>query len=295
MKRLIVNADDFGWSEAVTSGILRAHREGLLTSTTLMANLPGAAEALERARREAPGLGIGLHLNLTEGRPLTGDSAASLTDPQGRFIGALITVVRLVRTSEAARRAAESEWEAQIAWARDRDLRPTHLDGHKHVHLAPALLPIAISLARKYGIPAIRTTAEWRPAGIAKMLPREWGVRDRLRQLLLAWVGRRWGVAGRRAVRQAGLATTDWFFGVRATGGVSADMIDWLLRHAPEGIGELMVHPGLPEVPPARPGRLADSRPRELAALCDERVRRAAAEGGWELVTFKDVCHDQPA
>jgi predicted glycoside hydrolase/deacetylase ChbG (UPF0249 family) len=289
VKRLIVNADDFGWSEAVTSGILRAHREGLLTSTTLMANLPGAAEALERARREAPGLGIGLHLNLTEGRPLTGDSAASLTDPQGRFTGALMTVARLVRTSEAARQAAESEWEAQIAWARDRDLRPTHLDGHKHVHLAPALLPIAISLARKYGIPAIRTTAEWRPAGIAKMLPREWGIRDRLRQLLLAWVGRRWGVAGRRAVRQAGLATTDWFFGVRATGGISADLIEYVLRNAPEGTGELMVHPGEAEAPPERPTRLAKSRPAELAALCDARCRRAAEENGWTLISYEGL------
>ena len=289
MKRLIVNADDFGWSEAVTSGILRAHREGLVTSTTLTANLPGAAEALERARREAPRLGIGLHLNLVEGRPLTGDAAAPLTQADGQFIGSLMTVVRLIRTSEAARLAAAREWEAQILWARDHGLRPTHLDGHKHVHLAPAILPIAIELARKHGIPAIRTTAEWRPAGIARMLPREWGVRDRLRQLLLAWVGRRWGVAGRRAVRQAGLATTDWFFGVRATGGISAELIEYVLRNAPEGTGELMVHPGEAEASPARPTRIDESRPKELAALCDVRCRRAAEENGWTLIPYEGL------
>ena len=290
MKRLIVNADDFGWSEAVTSGILRGHRDGLITSTTLMANLPGAAAALARARREAPGLGLGLHLNLTEGPPLTGESAAPLTGPDGQLIRSLITVVRLVRTSEAARLAAQREWEAQILWARDHGLRPTHLDGHKHVHLAPALLPVAIELARKHGIPAMRTTAEWRPADLPALLPREWGVKDRLRQLLLAWVGRRWGVAGRRAVRKAGLATTDWFFGVRATGGISAELIEYVLRNAPQGTGELMVHPGeADEPPPARRSRIDASRPKELAALCDARCRRAAEKNGWTLIHFEGL------
>jgi len=286
VKRLIVNADDFGWSEAVTSGILRAHRDGLVTSTTLMANLPGAEEALARARREAPGLGIGLHLNLTEGRPLTGDAAAPLMDGQGEFIRSLRSLVRRVRTSEAARLAAAREWEAQILWARDRNLRPTHLDGHKHAHLAPPLLPIAIALAGKHGIAAMRTTAEWRPAGIAKMLPRQWGAKDRLRQMILARVGRRWGLAAQRAAREAGLATTDWFFGLRATGGISAELIEYVLRGAPEGTGELMVHPGEAEASPARPTRLAESRPAELAALCEERACRAAEENGWMLTSY---------
>lgn len=286
MKRLIVNADDFGWSDAVTSGILRAHRDGLVTSTTLMANLPGAEEALARARREAPGLGIGLHLNLTEGRPLTGDAAAPLMDGQGEFIRSLRSLVQRVRTSEAARLAAEREWEAQILWARDRNLRPTHLDGHKHAHLAPPLLPIAIALAGKHGIAAMRTTAEWRPAGIARMLPRQWGARDRLRQMILARVGRRWGLAAQRAAREAGLATTDWFFGLRATGGISAELIEYALRSAPGGTGELMVHPGEAESSPARPTRLGESRPAELAALCEERARRAAEENGWTLINY---------
>jgi predicted glycoside hydrolase/deacetylase ChbG (UPF0249 family) len=168
-------------------------------------------------------------------------------------------------------------------------LRPTHLDGHKHVHLAPALLPIAIELALKHGVPAIRTTAEWHPADIARLLPREWGVRDRLRQLVLAWVGRRWGVAGRRAVLAAGLATTDWFFGVWATGGISAELVEYVLGNAPEGTGELMVHPGEAEESPARPTRLAKSRPAELAALCDVRCRRAAEKNGWTLIHYGDL------
>jgi len=292
MKRLIVNADDFGWSEAVTCGIIQGRREGILTSTTLMANLPGSEAALERARREAPDLAIGLHLVLTEGRPLAGRDAAWLTDPAGEFIRSLPALSRLVRTSTDAQEAVEAEWDAQVRWALERGLRPTHLDSHKHVHLMPVLLPIAVELALRYDIPAIRTTAEIKLAGLARLLPREWTWQDRLRQRLLAWMGRRWGRHAQQRVREAGLATTDWFFGVRATGGISPDVLLQLLRHAPEGTGELMVHPGLAETQPGRPTRLARSRPLELAALCDGRIREATREMGWTLVNFKDLHHE---
>jgi predicted glycoside hydrolase/deacetylase ChbG (UPF0249 family) len=90
-------------------------------------------------------------------------------------------------------------------------------------------------------------------------------------------------------VRRAGLATTDWFFGVRATGGISAEVILALLHHAPEGTGELMVHPGLADASPDRPSRLNQSRPRELEALLDGRVRRTAEELGWTWATYKDL------
>jgi hopanoid biosynthesis associated protein HpnK len=290
MRRLIVNADDFGWSEAVTSGILRAHREGVLTSTTLMANLPGAAAALDRARREAPKLGIGVHLNLTEGEPLAPrDQVAPLLDGEGRLRPSPVVLFRTLRGSEAALAAAEKELEAQIIRARDYGLAPTHLDSHKHVHLYPRLLERVIGLARRHGLRFIRTTAEVSLPGLGGCLPATWGLKDRLRQRVNTWILRRWGRQGQQEVRQAGLATTDWFFGVRATGSISADVILKLLRHAPEGTGELMVHPGLADSSPQRPGRLNESRPRELEALLDVRVRRAAEELGWTWATYEDL------
>jgi predicted glycoside hydrolase/deacetylase ChbG (UPF0249 family) len=292
MKRLIVNADDFGWSESVTGGILRAHLEGVLTSTTLMANLPGAGAALERARREAPRLGIGLHLNLTEGRPLSGDAAAPLVDATGEFRGSLTALNRAARQSEEVRQAIAREWEAQAAWARDHGLAPTHLDSHKHVHLQPAILPIAVDLARRHRIGAIRTTVEIPVPHLYHFLPDEWSLKDHLRQWLLGRVARRWGRAAQAAVRAAGLKTTDWFFGVRATGGVSAWLLRQLLEHAPEGAGEVMVHPGLPGPEGGRPTRLRASRPLELEAVCDPAVRRAADSLGWTWATFGDLCYD---
>lgn len=287
MKRLIVNADDFGWSEAVTGGILQAHREGVLTSTTLMTNLPGAEAALDRARREAPRLAIGIHLNLVEGRPLAPlADVAPLLGSDGCFTRSLITIYRRTRLSAAARRAARCEFAAQVRWALDRGLAPSHLDSHKHVHLVPGLFEMALDVAREYGVPAVRTTAEVRCPDLARLLPRGWGTHARLRQRTLESVARVWGARAQRLCRNAGVATTDWFFGVRATGGISAEIIENLLRHAPEGTGELMMHPGLP-APTA--DRLAESRPRELAALCNGRVRRAADELGWTWASFKDL------
>jgi chitin disaccharide deacetylase len=290
MKRLIVNADDFGWSRAVTDGILRAHHTGILTSTTVMMNLPGAAEAIDQARREAPRLGVGVHLNLTEGETLAPrDQVAAILDRQGRMHRSPTALFRALRTGDAALAAAERELEAQIVRARECGLEPSHLDSHKHVHLYPRLLPVVIGLARKHGLRAIRTTPEVRVAGLSRHLPADWGMKDRFRQWLNAVVLRRWGLDGQRRVRQAGLVTTDWFFGVRVTGGVSPEVLELMLQMAPDGTGELMTHPGLPEASPERPTRLGDSRPRELAALCDERVRRAAEESGWTWATYKDL------
>jgi len=294
MKRLIVNADDFGWSEAVTCGTIQAHHDGVLTSTTVMANAPGAAQALERARREAPMLVVGLHLNLTEGRPLAPTpEVAPLLDGEGRFRESLVGLFTRAPLSAEVRSAARRELEAQIIWARDHGLRAFHLDSHKHVHMCPALLPVVIELARRHGIDAVRTTTEIDVAGLGRFLPSHWGVKERLRQWVYGRVARRWGVRARRAVRDAGLLTTDWFFGVRATGGISAGLLEHVMRIAPEGTGEIMVHPGLAEEGDGRRGRLDEARPAELQALCDPGVRRAAEREGWGWVSYKELGHDE--
>jgi len=293
MKRLIVNADALGWSEPVTRGILQAHREGVLTSTTVMANLPGAAEALRLARAEAPDLAIGIHLNLTEGRPLAPvGEVAPLVDAEGNLRRSLPALWRAARRSEAVRQAIGRELELQVAWARDQGLAPSHFDSHKHVHLHPAILPLVIALAQRHGVRAIRTTAEIRLPHLYHFLPDEWTVKDHLRQWVAGHVARRWGAAARVAVGRAGLRTTDWFFGVRATGGVSAWLLAYLMERAPDGTGELMVHPGLKDAESHRPTRLGESRPKELAAVCDPKVRAAAQAHGWTWATYGDLNHD---
>ena len=145
MRRLIVNADDFGLTRGVSEGILAAHRHGIVTSTTVLVNRPIDRDLL--ARLVASGMGVGLHVNLTLGAPLT--TAPSLAGSDGRF-------VRDAR--QAAARAAsdevEGEIEAQIlAFARLLGRLPTHLDTHHHVGLWPPVDRIVLGVARRQGLP----------------------------------------------------------------------------------------------------------------------------------------------
>jgi hopanoid biosynthesis associated protein HpnK len=285
-----VNADDFGWSEAVNAGILRAHIDGIVTTTTLMANLPDASGGLARARREAPELAIGLHLNLTEGAPLLGtDRVGAIVDEHGNFRSSLRTLFLNTLLKRQVRKAVAEELEAQAAWASDHGLKPSHLDSHKHVHQHPPILQEVTAIARRHGIGAIRTTLEVSVPGIGRLLPSEWGVGHRLAQ----WLRARWaltvGRLGWSKVKRSGFLTTDWFFGVRATGGMSHELINHLLQTAPQGTGELMVHVGMKDDTSKRPTRLAHSRPREMATLTGSDVKEMIADLAWQLISFKEL------
>ncbi|MDF2628585.1 MAG: chitin disaccharide deacetylase [Symbiobacteriaceae bacterium] len=157
MKRLIINADDFGLSEGATLGILRAHRDGIVTSATVMMNMPGAGDALSVA---PPSLGVGVHLTLTGGRPLCGDGPSpaggrppfagvpSLVDATGDFL-------KLPALAGAAVAAdVERELRAQVEAFCASGRRPTHLDSHHHVHLeVPVVGEIVRRLAAELGVP----------------------------------------------------------------------------------------------------------------------------------------------
>ncbi|HYF94882.1 MAG TPA: carbohydrate deacetylase [Symbiobacteriaceae bacterium] len=151
MRRVIVNADDLGLSEGVSLGIIRAHQTGVVTSATVMMNMPGAVAALELVR-PIPTLGIGIHLTLTGGCPVSGD-VPSLTGPDGRFL-------KLPVLTEAARRDhLERELRAQVDAFLKLGLKPTHLDSHHHVHmLVPAVTAIVTDLGRELNVP-VRGTA----------------------------------------------------------------------------------------------------------------------------------------
>lgn len=151
MKRLIVNADDFGLSPGTNLGILRAHTEGIVTSATIMVNMPAAPHAYEIAK-STPTLGVGVHITLTGGRPLCAE-VPSLTGPDGRFLG----------YTELAQNARPADLEREIAMQVEAflasGLRPTHLDSHHHVHMhIPAVGAVVRRVAAELGVP-VRATA----------------------------------------------------------------------------------------------------------------------------------------
>ena len=143
--KLIVNADDFGYTPAVTYGILDAYINGIVTSTTLMCNSPFMDHAVELAKQN-PGLGVGIHLVLTSRSPLCKD-VPSLIDENGKFHH------QTQIFKHAKEEDIEKEWTAQIEKFLASGLKPTHIDSHHNVHGHPIAFPVALKMASKFGLP----------------------------------------------------------------------------------------------------------------------------------------------
>ncbi|MCG1008437.1 chitin disaccharide deacetylase [Salinicoccus sp. ID82-1] len=147
MTKIVINADDFGYSRAVNYGIIDAHTEGILTSTTLMTNMPGAKHAFELAKSHQS-LGVGVHLTLTCGRPLL-DTHHTLVDSNGDFKKLHHYQAKFHVDSDEL----YDEWKAQIEKFLDAGLKPTHLDSHHHINNLEAMQPVFIRLAQEYQLP----------------------------------------------------------------------------------------------------------------------------------------------
>ena len=255
MKRLIINADDFGYNSDINRGIVRAHREGVLTSTTLMANGIAFADAV-RLAHETPGLDLGCHLVLVQGHAVA--NGKPLPETPKQLLGVLarggLDVYRELR--------------AQVEKILDAGITLTHLDSHKHTHLVPGVFKVAVRLAREFSIPYVR-------------LPLDATVRfSRLP----------FGLAGsyyRRIARNNGVLVTDRFLGFRLTGCLTEDALAAELERLREGVTEFMCHPGVlgPELKQSRT-RLKESRQRELDALISPRIREVIAARGIRLGPF---------
>lgn len=272
MKLLIVNADDFGLTQGVTDGICLSHRDGIVTSTTCMANMPWARYAVERAE-EFPSLGVGIHLVLTAGRPvLPASEVPSLVDGTGRFRKDLNHLRFFARRDEIRR-----EWRAQIEAFLALGRRPTHLDSHHNTHLHPDFIWIALELAKEYAVPAIRLT---RPADLP------WkGSWFNLNPMQLVYS--RYTKLATAAVEESGVRAPDLMLGLlHPKQELSAGQILEWLKDKGEGIAELVCHPGLVDDELRGLSSMVERRERELRAVCEPRLRPALDSAGVKLVNF---------
>jgi len=290
MKRLIVNADDFGLSQGINHAIMLGHRQGIITSATLLANGGAFTAAVEMART-AGGLGVGVHLNLTEGQPVSAPSdIPSLVDAQGVFAHTVAQLGRRSLVGSLSLREVERELRAQIEKVLAAGVAVTHLDGHKHVHLVPALCRLVMRLATEYGILGMRCPCEsfsaiiWlmrRNSRAASRLLHQYGVSRGL-----------WLLARRasRACQRAGLRHPSYFYGLTATGWLDAEVLQRLICHLPEGTSELMCHPGYVDDQLRRmPTRLMAQREQELQALVRPEIRQVLAQEGVTLINYRDL------
>jgi predicted glycoside hydrolase/deacetylase ChbG (UPF0249 family) len=265
-RQLVVNADDFGFTRDVNEGIVEAHRRGILTATTLMANGAAFDDAV-RLARETPSLDIGCHLVLIGGTSLVSGKPLPASVPQ--LVAALVR--REIRPYD--------ELSAQVRKIRDAGIVPTHLDTHKHTHLAPPVLDAVARLGEEFGIRWVRRPFDFPLNALRGGVP----LLKRLTSDALAVMRRRF----HRVLATHGCRTTDHFAGFQITGRFRAAELVQLLALLPEGSTELMCHPGRcgPDLRQART-RLKQSREEELEALIAPEVKAALAANGIELVNY---------
>jgi predicted glycoside hydrolase/deacetylase ChbG (UPF0249 family) len=233
--RLIVTADDVGLDRSMTEGAIRAHREGIVTACSVVANGLAFDDAVERLR-EVPWLEVGVHLALVEERSLTTGS------PMPRNY----THWLLGRGGPDP----EREMRAQIEKVMKTGLRVTHLNGHQHLHMWPRIFAIVERLAKEYGIPYIRRIDD------------RGGKAGRMRRASMAVLNR----FGRRAH-----GTNDRTIGVAEAGHLTAERIVELLDEAVDGVTELVTHPGIGT--PRFYAYWGYAWDEETAALCDPRLK----------------------
>lgn len=249
MKRLIVNADDFGRTHGINTGVMEAHLRGIVTSATAMVTYESVAEAAELSRRN-PSLGVGLHLALTGGRPaLPPPSIPTLVDAKG------LQPLKPEGLGGADDRELAAEAEAQLAKFMEIFGRsPTHIDSHHHSHRRPAVFEVVCALARRERIP-VRNAGE--PMG--------------------------------RELKARGLRANDFFEERFFDEGATVPDLLGIIDGLPEGSTELMCHPGHEDPVLAATSSYAEARVRELAALTDPAVRAAIERAGVRLISFAQL------
>jgi predicted glycoside hydrolase/deacetylase ChbG (UPF0249 family) len=274
VKRLIVNADDFGLTSGVNRAILELHNHGTLTSATLMSRASATEEAIKLTLAQ-PSLGVGCHVVLVDGLSVLAPRTdlVWLVDPVrtvGRFqptLGAFLHQLYMERESmwpfsnRNLEHEIEAEATAQIALLQSRGLHLTHVDTHKHTHMFPRVLRPLLRAARAAGIRTVRNPfePEWSLHATARA---PWLRRTQVKLL------RNLQSSFRRIVAEEGFITTDGAIGVLATGTLDANTLTSLLRAIPHGTWELVTHPGYNDSTLARAGtRLLASRELERTTL----------------------------
>ena len=276
MKQLIVTADDFGAAREVNDAVEAAHRGGVLTAASLMIAAPAAADAIVRARR-LNSLRVGLHLTLLQGRPvLPAAAVAELLDREGTFPSNPAVLGMRLAVSREARRQLAAEISAQFAAFSDSGLALDHCNAHMHFHLHPLVGQLMVAIGARFGLRAVRLPLE--PGEVLRKLERRtWSASAALTVPF--------ALALRRRLAAAGLLVAERTFGLRWSGRMTAARLAGIVRHLPDGVSEIYLHPATGPYPGAARGyRYAG----ELQALTAPEVIAACRDASLRLGGFGD-------
>jgi hopanoid biosynthesis associated protein HpnK len=270
-RRLVVNADDFGRSASINAAVVRAHREGILTTASLMVNEPDAAAAVALAK-ENPRLGIGLHLTLLMGRSaLPPEKIPGLVNHRGGFTRSPAGAGMKYFFQRGLREQLRAEIHAQFQKFRATGLALDHVNGHLHLHLHPVVFGILMEDAAALGITHLRLTREpyWLDAPLAGG--------NRLYRASHAFIYACLSRAARGRLQARGIRHTQRVFGLLQNARVDGAYVSKLLPLLPPGDSELYSHPSLDEFKP------------EFDALVSPRVRELVARENIRLIRYQDL------
>jgi chitin disaccharide deacetylase len=290
VRRLIVNADDFGLTAGVNRAILEAHTRGVVTSSTLMANGRAFADAVSRSRM-LPRLGVGCHVVLIDGAPVLAaedlPSLAAIREGLPRFRDGLKSFAARALSGRLNAAEIEAEAAAQIHKLRSAGIQVSHVDTHKHTHLFPAVLRPLLRAARECGVRAVRNPfGPRKPLKSSELLarPNLWTRYAEVR-ILSPLAKKFW-----KTVKREGIATPDGTLGVEVTGMLDEKLFQCIAEIIPEGTWEFVCHPGYnDEDLKFANTRLRESREIELRVLTMSESREILASRGIELISYREL------
>jgi hopanoid biosynthesis associated protein HpnK len=295
MRRLIVNADDFGFTAGVNRGIVEAHSRGVVTSSTLMANGRAFSDAVQLART-LPQLSVGCHVVLIDGQPLldpktipslVADRSTNHDGGAARFRDGISGFALRALAGRLDSREIEAEATAQIRKLQAAGVVVSHLDTHKHTHLFPPVLRPLLKAGAACGVRALRNPfGPRRPLRSGQLLARP-GVWTRYAEMRVL---QGFAASFRAAVEKEGFATPDGTLGVEVTGMLDQTLFRAIATSIPDGTWEFVCHPGYNDADlGAAKTRLRESRETELHALTLPEARNTLAQAGIDLISYRDL------
>jgi chitin disaccharide deacetylase len=279
LRRLIINADDLGLASGVNRGIIESHVQGVVTSATLMACGEKFAQAAAQVA-QTPRLSVGCHVVLVDGVPVLDAAAVSTLTVGPKFRDRLTNFAMLAATGRLDPAQIESEVTAQIQKLQAAGIQVSHLDSHKHTHMFPVVLKGMLRAATNCGIRAVRNPFE--PLVFATV--RHWKRQFQIRLM------RRFRASFQAALADAGVVTPDGCVGIAATGGLTQETFESLIRNLPDGTWEFVSHPGYNDAELDKiQTRLRDSREKELGILTSAATKEALQREGIQLISYRDL------
>jgi hopanoid biosynthesis associated protein HpnK len=280
--RLIINADDFGMSEEVNEAVIRAYREGVLTSTSLMVTGSAFDQAVKLAK-ENPGLAVGIHLVTVVGKSVLPHSEIpALVDREGNFSNNPTAAGLKYFFSRRARRQLRNEIAAQFEKFQATGLPLSHIDGHLHLHVHPVIFNAALEMGAKYGARRMRVPDEERRLALA--FDRSNLLRKTIHSVLFGGLARYM----KKKLREQGFTFPQRVYGNLQSGRINELYCIHALDNLTAETSEIYLHPAVyPDE------RLLDSQQRqcsiEFEALTNDKIKERVQQLGIKLINYFEM------